>query len=230
MKNIKSLSTQLKKIIDRNLNKNNNTFKIKKDGSYTSNIDLLIEEQLIKFIKSKYLNIKIISEEDPSTHKKKYKLGNKYCIIDPIDGTENFLCNNTMFGCAISLTYIDFHFDFLYIPSMDEVICNYNESLKIKKLKVPKIHLLSTKCLGGKFNNKSKYRILGSSSYMFYNLLKKKAYSYTYCNGAKIWDCYTGIRLANFFGLKIILNNPLTLDKWLTNPSHLTSFEIKWKK
>lgn len=230
MKNIKDLSTQLKKIVDKNLNKNNNIFKIKSDGSYTSKIDLLIEKELIKYIKSKYKNIKIISEEDPSTHNENYKLGNKYCIIDPIDGTENFLCNNSMFGCAISLTYIDFHFDFLYIPSMNVVICNNKESLKIKNTKVPRIDLLSTKCLGKRFKNKSRYRILGSSSFMFYNLLQRKAYSYTYCDGAKIWDCFTGIRLAKFFGLKIKLNNPLTLSKWLINPSHLTSFKIKWKK
>ena len=229
MKNIKNLSTHLKGIIDKNLDNNINSFKIKSDGSYASNIDLLIEKELIKFVKSKFKNIKIISEEDPSTHYENYILGDKYCIIDPIDGTENFLCNNKMFGCAISLTYIDFHFDFIYIPSINAVICNDKESIKIKDKKVPKIHLLSTKCLGKKFNNKSKYRILGSSSFMFYNLFMKKAYSYTYCDGAKIWDCFTGIRLAKFIGLKIILNNPLTLSNWLINPSHLTSFEITWE-
>ena len=47
------------------------------------------------------------------------------------------------------------------------------------------------------------------------------------CNGAKIWDCYTGLSLCNKLGCKIKIKNS-NIKKWLKKPTFLTSFHLKW--
>lgn len=183
---------------------------IKDDFSLVTDSDLQVESKLIKFIRDNFPSISIVSEENPSSHLESYELNNRFAIIDPIDGTENYYFTKSNYGSVISVVYDDFVYHGIYIPSLKQIISSIN--INNFKFFNSSIKLLSTSCLGfklsqieGSFQN---YRILGSSSYMFYLLLRGEASSYYYCGNAKIWDYYTGICLA----LMIKNNFDITLD------------------
>ena len=56
--------------------------------------------------------------------------------------------------------------------------------------------------MGNNFNG-SQYRMYGSSAYSFYKFIIGEVNEFIYCEGAKIWDCFTGLRLVNLTNCKI---------------------------
>ena len=63
---------------------------LKEDYSLVTEADVLAEKALIGYIKDNFPEIVIISEENPASHQDEYMLNNRFAIIDPIDGTENY--------------------------------------------------------------------------------------------------------------------------------------------
>jgi len=213
-------------IIDRCISGQSNSF-VKDDFSLVTDSDILAESELIKFIKQNFPNIFIISEENPSSHLESYELNNRFAIIDPIDGTENYYYTKSNYGSVVSVVYDDFVYHGIYIPSLKQIISSIN--INNFRFNESSIKLLSTSCLSfpvkkieGSFQN---YRILGSSSYMFFLLLRGEASSYDYCGRAKIWDYYTGISLV----LMIKKYFDVTLDNVDLNKVDLTKLKLKHK-
>ena len=199
------------------------------DGSLVTNKDISIQKAIIDMISIRYPTIvNVVAEEDTDNHHDIYDFTGDYLVLDPIDGTENFAANIPMYGIAMSLRHEGEYIDIIYIPSIREEITNLNDFKIVKPNEENNIRLASTKCLKHGLLQGDNIRILGSSSYMFYLLLSGKARSYKYCGGAKIWDCYTGLRLAREYGCRITLDSHQSMAEWLTHPTHLTSFEISW--
>ena len=73
----------------------------KKDKSLVSNIDLKAERTIIQLVKQYYPMDGILSEESKEqTSKSGYKW-----IIDPLDGTHNYIHKIDIFGTSIALTF-----------------------------------------------------------------------------------------------------------------------------
>lgn len=219
------------KIIDNGIN-TYDSFEIKNDGSIVTNVDKSIEIEIIEFLKLNFNGINIISEENPSSHKSMYDLrARRFAIIDPIDGTENFLYLKNSFGSVVSVVYDHFEYHGIYIPSLKSIVSNISP-FKISQLP-PNIKLLSTSCMNNysfkDVNDRQKIRIVGSSSYMFYLLLTGKAQEYTYCGNAKIWDYFTGLSLLNLNPslFNIIINNTSKKLEQFSLMPHLISFRAE---
>ena len=193
---------------------------LKDDGSIVTDIDIKLQEIIIEFFKGLCKKIIIISEER-NDHQESYDLKNKnYLIIDPVDGTENFTYLGNLYGVTISWRIGEEEVHLIYIPSINKFISSSNEAERFKN---SSINLFSTKCIKcNEIINIDNARVLGSSSYMFYLVLKGKAKSYTYCEGAKIWDCYTGLSLAKSYGL-VIENIPVD---YFDSPNHTQKFTV----
>ena len=226
----KEFEKKIIRIIDNSLTINNETY-FKEDLSLVTDTDILVEKLLIDFIYQNFNDINIISEENLDSHKYEYVLKNKFAIIDPIDGTENFFHMKNIYGCAISVVYDNFIYHGIYVPEQKKIISNLN--LNNFKFNNSNIKLLSTSCINTKINkiNNSfqNYRILGSSSYMFYTLLSGNAKSYKYCGKAKIWDYYTGISLAlilNDFFIVELGGKKLSKNFMVGKFLHKQSFKI----
>ena len=205
-----------------------NSINLKSDNSIVTNCDIYIEEKIIAYLQETFSEIEIISEENFKSHKETYNLKNRFAIIDPIDGTENFYFFQNIYGCAISIVYDDVNYHLIYLPS---------EEKKISTISAPdivttksNIELFSTSCLGLLNDRKDKQstRILGSSSYMFYMILSAAAKSYKYCGKAKVWDYYTGISLAlkSQLNLKVTFGDIIIKDLPITIP-HKCNFHIE---
>lgn len=218
--------TQVKKIIDSSIKKRS-FVKTKSDLSMLTKNDLIIQKKLIILIKKFFPDVKqFICEETFSLKKfKKIDFQKPFAIIDPIDGTENFFAQNEMFGTLISINYkSSLKVDLIYIPSYNLMITR-NNILKIckKAKKNNNISLLSTKCLAKNYKG-SNYRIYGSTAYSFYKFIVGEVNEYIYCEGAKIWDCFTGLRLSSLINCKIQIKQ----KKWINKPTFKTEFKLKW--
>lgn len=198
----------------------------KDDNSLVSNIDLQIEEEIIKLFKGKSKHLLVIAEESYSGELNwDLSIENQdFLILDPIDGTENFIFLEEMFGVAASWRLNGECGHLLYIPKTNQLITD--KSAPTKTNTRSSIDLYSTKCISeGTILKTDSARIFGSSSYMFSLILTGRASSYSYSKGAKIWDCYTGLTLAKQFGLT--LKN--VSDDYFNKPSFKQSFIIEWK-
>lgn len=72
--------------------------KVKPDGSVVTDVDRMVEALMRRAIARHYPAHSILGEEDTPVH------GNEYCwILDPIDGTENFVNGIPTFGSLLSL-------------------------------------------------------------------------------------------------------------------------------
>jgi fructose-1,6-bisphosphatase/inositol monophosphatase family enzyme len=227
----KEFQSKFISIIDQHIGKDTQAWK-KYDGSLVTNIDLIIEEELYFLIKENFHDITIISEENVKTHKEEYILKNKFAIIDPIDGTENFNYLNNLYGCVISVVYDSFVYHGIYIPEQKNIISNLNIKDQITSLS--NIILLSTSCLQNfdtNNNTLSNHRIFGSSSFMFFILFSGKANSYKYCKNCKIWDCFTGLSLAINSGFYDIVLNGVKITNMhdLIKVPHHSNFQITKK-
>ena len=75
-------------------------YKEKSDRQLVSDLDLKAEKAIIRQIKKEFPDHSILSEETPQLNDSDYKW-----IIDPIDGTHNFLKGVRIFGISIALEY-----------------------------------------------------------------------------------------------------------------------------
>ena len=75
--------------------------KAKSDRNLVTDIDLKAEERIIKLIKKDYPDDDILSEES------RYRFSNSEFkwIIDPLDGTHNYIHNIEIFGVSIALEF-----------------------------------------------------------------------------------------------------------------------------
>ena len=218
--------TQFKKIIDHSI-KDINYLEMKKDKSMLTKNDLIVQEKIINLIKKFFPDVRqFICEENFSLSKfKKIDFKKPFAVIDPIDGTENFYAENGMFGTLISInSKFSKKIDLIYLPVHKVLLTRDNiSSINKKPKKNNNITILSTKCLKHNFEG-SKYRIFGSSAFSFYKFLTGEANEFIYCEGAKIWDCFTGLRLSKLINCKLIINN----KNWQFKPKYKMKFKIKW--
>ena len=120
-------------------------FSYKDDQSLVTELDIKIETDLRKFLSHHFKGIKIIGEEFVENHKEFYDFSDKkFAIIDPIDGTENFIHLNNLYGSVISVIYNDFEYHGIYIPSIDFIISNISNKSKFRFKS--NIKVLSTSC------------------------------------------------------------------------------------
>jgi len=199
---------------------------LKNDNSLVSSIDLKIEQDIIQFFQGQSRNLLVVAEES-YTGELAWDFSNEdqdFLILDPIDGTENFIFLNEMFGVAVSWRLNRESGHLLYIPKSQIVITD--KSSPFKPSFQSTIDLYSTKCISECTIVKTdSARVFGSSTYMFSLVLSGKAKSYTYCQGAKIWDCYTGLALAKQLGLSF----ENVAEEYFAKPSFKQKFILTWK-
>ena len=75
----------------------------KADGSLVTNVDIEVERRIVSLIRDKFPEHGILTEETPEINE-----GSEYrWIIDPLDGTHNYLHGIDIFGVSICVTHLD---------------------------------------------------------------------------------------------------------------------------
>ncbi|MCM8823535.1 MAG: inositol monophosphatase [Candidatus Omnitrophica bacterium] len=116
--------------------------KSKGDRNLATELDKKAEDMIVERIKIKYPNHGILAEET-----EKSKLDNDWLwIIDPLDGTHNYIRNIDIFGVSIGVVFKgDFVLGVIYMPKDDELYVGEKNNGAYKNGK--KIYVSSTNVL-----------------------------------------------------------------------------------
>ena len=166
----------------------------KSDNSFVSEGDLLVQKLIADEIKKKYNNYYFISEEND--HKEKWKKYNDFIVLDPIDGTENFISGMKEWGVGISIFKNKEHNEsMIFLPDMNITLKSGD---KVSKNKSRIIGMSSRYFKKGlkPCDNNFEYRALGCSMINMYYVITGSFKSYVDTNGGFIWDILPGLNLA----------------------------------
>lgn len=139
---------------------NKNITKIKTDNSKVSLTDLNINNYISNYLNKVYSNIKILSEENTLESQIEAIKENFFFIIDPIDGTEQFIKGENFFTINLSAIYKNRPiFSIIYAPALRIMMYadnNYTYNVVIKN-NIIKKNILISKI---KKNSKKKLKVL----------------------------------------------------------------------
>ena len=194
---MKSICTQLIDIIKKNLiniKKLKDTFYNKNDGCHVSEGDLLIQKLLQDEISKNYNNYFLISEEND--HIESWKNYSNFIVLDPIDGTENFISGMLEWGVGISVFKNNKHKESaILLPDMNLQIMSGDKIIKNQS----RIVGMSTRHFKKGLQPCDKnfdYRALGCSMINMYYVLTGSFNHYVDPIGGFVWDILPGLNLA----------------------------------
>ena len=203
-----SICNEIKAIIEDNLNEIvqlRSNKKLKADGSYVSEGDLLCESLIKVYLKENRPGFFLVSEESPEQNLENIKKEN-VVILDPIDGTENFVSGLKEWGVAVCVYQSGKHVEsMLALPELNEYILSgqkinrFNSRIYGLSSSLTKEDLLQ---LEGGFE----YRIIGCSVYNMFNVVRGSYNTFENPKGAWIWDIIPGLNLALENNLKVTVN------------------------
>jgi myo-inositol-1(or 4)-monophosphatase len=172
---------------------------IKGPSDFVSNADLKAEKIIIEELKKARPNYSIISEEDGSESNKDKK---NTWIIDPIDGTTNFLHGVPHFAISIALrSDNDIIAGLIYDPIKDEMFYAEkdngaffnNQRIRVSKKKEISACLFAT---GGKYKNEINLLTRNSgSAALDMAYVAAGRYDGYFQNNLNLWDIAAGVIL-----------------------------------
>jgi myo-inositol-1(or 4)-monophosphatase len=160
-----------------------------------------LQDLIIGFFLTKIPDIDFLSEE------KKIELRNTYqkklLIIDPIDGTENFISGIPIWGVALSYWENRQHVSsMIYLPELNKYIIT-GEKLVYNQSRINGFSSSINRELLTLIEPSKESRIFGCSVFNFYNVITKSFKSFENPKGAYIWDLSAGLNLALEHGCKV---------------------------
>lgn len=177
--------------------------KIKKeDDSFVSKGDLLVQNIVFEFCRKYLPNHQLISEELALFIDIEWDEKGSYVVLDPIDGTENFVSGLREWGVGISIYTDGKHQEScIYLPELNEVAITGQPLERFES----RIHGLSsslTKADLEKLPEGFEYRIIGCSMYNMLSAVKGSYARFENVKGVNCWDVLPGLNLALEHGVK----------------------------
>jgi len=203
---------------------------IKGPTDFVSNADLKAEKIIIEELKKARPDYSIISEEDGSESNKDKK---NTWIIDPIDGTTNFLHGVPHFAISIALRHKnEIISGLIYDPIKDEMFYAEkdngsffnNQRIRVSKKKEVNVCLFAT---GGKYKNEIDLSIRRSgSAALDMAYVAAGRYDGYFQNDLNLWDVAAGIIILKEAGGLI---NEIDLSQNKNIPIRASSMAINGK-
>jgi myo-inositol-1(or 4)-monophosphatase len=203
-----NICTDIKDIIVNNLDKIielRSQKKLKPDGSYVSEGDLLCEKLIKEYLKEKHPDYSLVSEESPEQNIRNIQ-NERVVILDPIDGTENFVSGLKEWGVAVCVYENGSHSEsMLALPELNEYLLTGE---KISKFESRICGLSSSLTKEDLLNLEDgfEYRIIGCCVYNMFNVIRGAYSVFENPKGAWIWDIIPGLNLALEHNLNVIVN------------------------
>ena len=177
-------------------------FILKQDKSYVSEGDLLVDKIVYDYYSNNYPDHEIISEEVAFSSNKKWDKQGNYIIVDPIDGTENFVSGLREWGVGICIYTNGKHeASCIYLPELNEVVISGQPLKKFKSRIVGLSSSLNSEDLIQLPKEGFEYRIIGCSMYNMLAAIKGSFVRFENVKGVNCWDILPGLNLALEHGL-----------------------------
>jgi len=206
---IKIIERDLIELIKFNLHKIislRNDFIQKDDGSYVSKGDLFCDELVKEYFAKNFSEYIYITEE---SDRPVFDDSKAYIIIDPIDGTENFISGIPLWGIGISMWKSGQHmFSMIMLPELN---LHISSNTKFEDSKIySRIHGLSSSLDEELFvksiKGKREVRILGCCMFSMYLVINGSLQCFSNPVGANVWDIMPGLIIAHNLGYEIKVN------------------------
>jgi myo-inositol-1(or 4)-monophosphatase len=223
----KSVAKRMGKIQLKNFRKNLKVIR-KSPKDFVSNVDLECQNLAYELLKKEF-EYEILSEEKRIQDDIKTDL---FWIIDPVDGTHNYISGLPNFGVSIALaTKNEFLLGVIYLPYFDEMyyaVKNHGAFMNNEKIQVSKNNDLEKSMItfdNQFYLNKKSFdvykkivdscfttRVLGSAVYDFCLIASGKIDARVW-NNTKIFDFAAGLTIVNEAGGKVtdFSGNEITL-------------------
>lgn len=168
----------------------------KDDGSYVSEGDLLVQQLVLDYIHSALPTHQLISEELAPFDNTTWDPQGSYIVLDPIDGTENFVSGLKEWGVGISIyTHGRHQESCIYLPELDELQITgmpmqyFHSRIRGLSSSLTKQDLLQ-------LDEGFEYRIIGCSMYNTLSAVRGAYASFENVKGVNCWDILPGLNLA----------------------------------
>lgn len=189
---------------------------LKEDNSYVSEGDLLVQRIAVNLIKKYCPNHQLISEEMAPFGDAWDPLGN-YVVLDPIDGTENFISGLKEWGVGLSIYTNGQHQEScIYLPELDE--------RQITGMPMKRYHsrimglsssLTSEDVANLKWQDGVEFRIIGCAMYNLLMAARGAFKVFENVKGVNCWDILPGLNLARDAGCQTWVDNQPYLGQML---------------
>ena len=201
------------------------SYELKDDNSPVSDVDFLLQKKIITFFSSQLNNAVFISEElDNKTIS--LENGSMYIVIDPLDGTENFVSGIPIWGIAVSVWEYPKHLgSMLYLPELRKSIIS-GDKIQYNESRIIGFSSSLNKETIDKIDCEKENRIMGCSVFNFYNVIHRSYDKFYNFNGAHIWDSLAGLVLAKEHGCIVYCDGREYSGEFL-EPNKKHSFEVR---
>lgn len=195
----------------------------KPDNSPVSAADIYLENLIIDLFKNHYPGLSVIAEEsfrEDQVFKAQWSL-----IIDPIDGTENFISGLKEWGVSISLWERDRHAgSMLLMPELGEVLIS-GQKITCFTSRITGFSSSFHEAIADGIRTAGEYRVTGCAVYNLFNVITGRFSRFINPKGAYIWDLLPGIMLALEHGCIVLLND-VQFDGRLLDPTQKYRVDI----
>jgi myo-inositol-1(or 4)-monophosphatase len=199
----------------------------KEDDSYVSKGDLLCEALIKTYIKENCPEYYLVSEESPEENLVNVAKSN-VIVLDPIDGTENFVSGLKEWGVAVCIYKNGEHQQsMLALPEMD-IFLKTGDSFIRNESRIAGLSSSLTKEDLLKLEQGFEYRIIGCCVYNMVNVITGAFNTFENPKGAKMWDILPGLNMALEHRLSVIVNNQ-SYNGELLEPDKKYRFKIGQK-
>ena len=169
-------------------------FALKHDNSYVSKGDLLVQELIFNFLKDNHPDYELISEE--MELKPKWDQNGSYIVLDPIDGTENFVSGLKEWGIGLSVYRNGNHEESaIFLPELNEFMFTGDKGNTFSSRIMGLSSSLSKSDLLD-IEEGFEYRIIGCAMYNLWCVARGSYRSFHNPRGVNCWDILPGINLA----------------------------------
>lgn len=190
------------------------SFTKKSDDSFVSEGDLLIQELLMSLASTMLPDFAIISEELDNFSDTNY---NNVIVIDPIDGTENFVSGLKEWGVGISVYQDGCHREsIIMLPELGEKLCSGEKINRHRSRIVGLSSSLTAGDLHAVDVGGREIRIIGCAMYNLLSAIKGSFYYFVNVKGVNCWDLLPGINLALEHDVPVYIDGELYDGRLLT--------------
>lgn len=173
------------------------TGELKKDNTFVSKGDIFCQDLIISFLKENLADCYIISEELDDFNPEELKAHEYVVTIDPIDGTENFVCGLKEWGIGISIYRRSSHYQsMIFLPELNESLISGDIIEKKYRSRICGLSSYMTANDLEAINKGFEYRIMGCCMYNILNVIKGSFSQFTHLKGCYSWDILPGLNLA----------------------------------
>lgn len=169
----------------------------KEDGSYVSEGDLLVQRLVFDLVEKELPSYTLISEELAPFDDRIWDAKGSYVVLDPIDGTENFISGLREWGVGISIFTDGLHTEScIYLPELDDFLMTGMHLQKHNSRIIGLSSSLTSDDLANLPRGDFEFRIIGCSMYNTLSAVRGAFAQFENVKGVNCWDVLPGLNLA----------------------------------